>query len=234
MTYGLLVQNSNGVLINSGNVNSYSMFQQYDAGVIKTVSTQVSVPVGWSGTWYANDFTDANVDGKTLIFARPTSSTPRYFFGAAYNGFYTIYSSIAGSYEIRRFKQAADMSIAGAGDYGLEVYDSSGDPSIIFHSGFNAARVKGSFGGSGSIIGTAGKLYGLLLFHITSVTGAIAPNYGVVRMLTNYGSSTSTTMSVQSTEVFPGYPGVPIDEYNPADYRYTNPTVGKGLILELP
>jgi hypothetical protein len=164
MGYGLSVLSANGATQINTDVTGRNIYQ-FAAGSTAAGGTgnQIVTNAQSGGTWVTEIFNTGVTNTNALFFVRPTSTSGNPIcyayrgssgtFGLTADGIYT--------WDWAVFVPATQVgSTPTSGDYGLVVYDSTGNTasSNIVFNGFDAKamRIKGSITGSGSISTTSG------------------------------------------------------------------------------
>lgn len=187
MGYGLSVLSANGSTQINSDVTGRNIYQ-FAAGSTAAGGSgnQIVTNAQSAGTWVTELFNTGVTNTNALFFVRPTSTAENPIcyayrgssgtFGLTADGIYT--------WDWAVFVPATQVgNTPTSGDYGLVVYDSTGNitSSNIVFNGFDAKamRIKGSITGSGSISTTSG--YALQQQKHSGVKRADSATDGFVR-----------------------------------------------------
>ena len=205
MGYGLLVKSGNGSTQINTDVTGRNIYQ-FAAGSSAAGGSgnQIVTNAQSAGTWVTETINTGVTNSNALFFVRPTSTTgdPICYAYRGGSGTFGLTADGVYTWDWAVFVPATQVgSTPTSGEYGLVVYDSTGNQtsSNIVFNGFDAKamRIKGSITGSGSISTTSG--YALQQQKHSGVKRSDSATDGFVRTwCTEFTSSTINHVIAQT------------------------------------
>lgn len=212
MGYGLRVLSANGSTQINTDVTGRNIYQ-FAAGSIAAGGSgnQITTNAQSAGTWVTELFDTGVSNSNALFFVRPTSTTgnPICYAYRGTGGVFGLTADGVYTWDWAVFVPATQVGATPSTDYGLVVYDSSGNigaGNIIFN-GFDAKamRIKGSILGASNFSTTTG--YALQQQKHSSVKAADGISDGFVRTWCTEFTATVINHTIAQTVVLTGGSG---------------------------